>query len=86
MIKECKILTYNKFLNIIVFDYNGKHIQMTSHLDDEYKTVFVKYQNNRYELVSKNEYDKYIYKETNKDTSVKPRKKEKDTDLKIIPD
>lgn len=86
MIKECKVLSYNKFLNILVFDYDGKQVQITSFLDYKCKTVFVKYQNNKYEVVSKNEYDKYIHKETNKDTSVKPRKREKDADLENIPD
>lgn len=86
MIKECKVLSYNKFLNILVFDYDGKQVQATSHLDDKCKTVFVKYQNNKYEIVSKNEYDEYIHKEINKDTAVKPRKKEKVTNLESVPD
>lgn len=60
MIKECKILSYNKFLNILVFDYNGKKIQTTTILDTECETVFVKYKNGKYEIVSKDEYDKYI--------------------------
>lgn len=60
MIKECKVISYNKFLNILVFDYDGKQIQTTAVLDSECKTVFVKYQNNKYEIVSKNEYEKYI--------------------------
>lgn len=60
MIKECKILSYNKFLNILVFDYDGKPIQTTANLDTDCKTIFVKYQNNKYEIVSKNEYEKYI--------------------------
>lgn len=60
MIKECKVLSYNKFLNILVFDYDGKSIQTTAILDTECKTVFVKYKDGKYEIVSKNEYDKYI--------------------------
>lgn len=60
MIKECKVLSYNKFLNILVFDFNGKQIQTTAKLDTECKTVFVKYKDGKYEVVSKNEYDKYI--------------------------
>ena len=43
MIKECKVLSYNKFLNILVFDYSGKQVQTTAKLDTECKTVFVKY-------------------------------------------
>ena len=60
MIKECKVLSYNKFLNILVFDYDGKQIQITAKLDTECKTVFVKYKDGKYEVVSSNEYDKYI--------------------------
>jgi hypothetical protein len=60
MIKECKVLSYNKFLHILVFDYDGKQIQTTAILDTECKTVFVKYKDGKYEVVSKNEYDKYI--------------------------
>lgn len=86
MIKKCNVLSYNKFLNILVFDYDGKQIQITSPLDDKCKTVFVKYQNNKYEVVSKNEYDKYIYKEINKGTPIKTKKKENVTDSENISD
>lgn len=60
MIKECKVLSYNKFLNILVFDYSGKQIQTTAKLDTECKTVFVKYKDGKYEVVSKYEYEKSI--------------------------
>lgn len=60
MIKECKVLSYNRFLNILVFDFNGKQIQTTAKLDTECKTVFVKYKDGKYGVVSSNEYDKYI--------------------------
>lgn len=60
MIKECKVLSYNKFLNILVFDFNGKQIQTTAKLDTECKTVFVKYKDGKYEVVSKYEYEKSI--------------------------
>ena len=61
MIKECKVLSYNKFLHILVFDYDGKQIQTTAILDTECRTVFVKkYEDGKYEIVSKNEYEKSI--------------------------
>lgn len=60
MIKECKILSYNRFLNILVFDYDGKSIQTTAVIDADCKTVFVKYKKGKYEIVSKDEYDKSI--------------------------
>lgn len=60
MIKECKVLSYNKFLHILVFDYDGKPIQTTAKLDTEYNTVFIKYKNGMYEVVNRNDYEKYI--------------------------
>lgn len=60
MIKECKVLSYNKFLNILVFEYDGKPIQTTVNLDIDYDTVFVKYKDRKYEIVSKDEYEKSI--------------------------
>ena len=61
MIKECKVLSYNKFLNILVFDFDGKQIQTTAKLDTECKTVFVKNKDGKYEIVSKNEYEKAVH-------------------------
>ena len=52
MIKECKVLSYNKYLNILVFDYNGKNIQTTYVCENIPKTVYVKLENNKYVLVS----------------------------------
>lgn len=60
MIKECKVLSYNEYLNILVFDFDGKQIQTTAKLDTECKTVFVKYKDGKYEIVSKDEYEKSI--------------------------
>ena len=51
MFKECKVLSYNKFLNILVFDYDGKQIQTTIKLDDNCKTVYVKYEDGICEFV-----------------------------------
>lgn len=62
MIKECKVLSYNKYLNILVFDYDGNEIQITAKLESNQKTVFVKYKDGKYEIVSKDEYDKSIKK------------------------
>lgn len=78
MIKECKVLSYNKFLNILVFDYDGTQIQTTFVLDNEAKTVFVKYKNGKYEIVNKDDYDKYNRESRKKDASMKVSKKEMD--------
>lgn len=77
MIKECKVVSYNKFLNILVFNYDGKQIQTTTILDVEQKTVFIRYKDEKYEIVNRDEYDKYIQNMKKKDMSVKPTKKEK---------
>ena len=70
MIKECRVVSYNKFLQILVFNYDGREIQITAKIDDESKTVFVKHKDKKYELVSKSEYEKYI-KGLNKKKDIK---------------
>ena len=60
MIKECKILFCNPFLNIIVVDFDGLHIQMTGKIDENAKTAFVKYENGVATIVSKKDYDKTL--------------------------
>ena len=76
MVKECKVLSYNKFMNILVFDYDGNKIQTTVVLDEKAKSVFVKYENEKYEIISKNIYEKQNNIEVNeKDILLKPVKK-----------
>lgn len=71
MIKECKILSYNKFLKTVVFDYDGRQVQATADLNTELKIVFVKYKSGKYEIVGKSEYDKYIREQKKNLISVK---------------
>lgn len=76
MVKECKVLSYNKFLNILVFEYDGNKIQTTVTLDENTKSVFVKYENGKYEIISKDIYQKQNNIEVNeKDILSKPIKK-----------
>lgn len=76
MVKECKVLSYNKFMNILVFDYDGNKIQTTVVLDEKAKSVFVKYENGKYEIISKDIYEKQKNIEANeKDVLTKPVKK-----------
>lgn len=70
MIKECKVLSYNKFLNILIFEYDDKQIQTTMHLDSEPKTVFVEYKSGQYKIVSKDEYDKSIQENKRKEKRI----------------
>lgn len=60
MIKECKVLSYNKYLNILVFVYNDKLIQTTYMCKEAPETVFVNNKDGKYKIVSKREYEKLI--------------------------
>lgn len=60
MIKECKVLFCNHYLNIIVVDFDGLHIQMTGKIDEDVDTIFVKYEKGVATIVSKKEYDKSL--------------------------
>ena len=60
MIKECKVLSFNPFLNIIVIDFDGKTIQMTGKIDKDTKTVYVKYENGIATVSSKEDYEKSL--------------------------
>lgn len=60
MIKECKVLSYNKYLNILVFVYDDKLIQTTYMCDEAPEIIFVKCKNGKYKIVSKREYEKSI--------------------------
>lgn len=60
MIKECKILFTNPFLNIVVVDFDGLKIQLTGKVDEGEKTAYIKYANGIATIVSKREYDKSL--------------------------
>ena len=66
MIKECKVLSCNPFLNIIVIDFDGKTIQMTGKIDKETKTIFVKYEDGVATISSKEDYEKSLRSKVNK--------------------
>ena len=60
MIKECKVLSCNPFLNIIVIDFDGKTIQMTGKINKDIKTIFVKYEDGVATISSKEDYEKSL--------------------------
>lgn len=60
MIKECKVLSCNPFLNIVVIDFDGKIIQMTGKIDKDTKTIFVKYEDGVATISSKEDYEKSL--------------------------
>ncbi len=81
MIKECKVLSYNKFLHILVIDYDGKLIQTTAAIDADCKTVFAKFKDGVCEIVDRKEYEKYI-RSLNKKKEIKSdTKAETDSEL-----
>lgn len=86
MVKECKVLSYNKFLNILVFEYDGNKIQTTATLDENAKNIFIKYENGKYEIVSKNDYDKQNNIEVNKENVFTKPVKRKDKKTENIPE
>lgn len=59
MIKECKVLSYNKYLNILVFQFEDKQIQTTAEIDEKCKVVYVKHKDDKYEIVTKSEYERF---------------------------
>ena len=51
MIQKCKVVYHNKFLNIIVFEFGDKKIQMTLDIPEGTKVVYIKYENKKYIIV-----------------------------------
>lgn len=60
MIKECKVLSCNPFLNIVVIDFDGKTIQMTGKIDEGAKTIYVKYEDGIATVSSVEDYKKSL--------------------------
>lgn len=79
MIKECKVLSCNPFLNIIVIDFDGKTIQMTGKIDKDTKTIFVKYEDNFATISSKEDYENTL-----KPKADKRAKKVKATETDLV--
>lgn len=78
MIKKCKVISYNKFLHILVFEFEGTKIQMTHTIIEDVKEVFVKFDGGKYFIVDKSEYEKYII--SLKEKSLAKRNKTKSND------
>lgn len=74
MIKECRVLSYNKILNIIVIDFDGVVIQMSGTIDEKDKTIYVRYEDGMAYIASKEEYE----------TSLKPKAEKKVKKVKTI--
>lgn len=60
MIKECNVLSSNPFLNSLVVDFDGLHIQMTGNIDKDARTIYVKYENGVATISTKEDYEKSL--------------------------
>lgn len=78
MIKKCKVISYNKFLHILVFEFEGTKIQMTHAIDEDAKEVYVKFDGGRYFIVDENEYEKYVIPLKEKQLAKRNRTKSND--------
>lgn len=77
MIQKCKVIYHNKFLNIIVFEFKNKDIQMTLDIPEGTKVVYIKYENGKYSTVSEQEYNNSKIFTRNVQKTVKEKPSEK---------
>lgn len=78
MIKKCKVISYNKFLHILVFEFEETKIQMTHTIVEDVKEVYVKFDGGKYFIVERSEYEKYLT--SLKEKSLPKRNKTKSND------
>lgn len=71
MIRECNILLNNN-LNMVI-DFNGHEIQMPTS-NPSGNTVFVRFENNRYTLATKEEYNILLKTSTKKQHKLRENK------------
>lgn len=71
MIKECKIINYNKYTHIVIAEYDGTQIQFYSDKDSLDSVVYIKKESNHYTIVDKQEYDKSLKVAKIKKTTIK---------------
>lgn len=76
MIQKCKVTYHNKFLNIIVFEFKDKEIQMTLDIPEGTKVVYIKYENGKYFAVSEREYNNSKISTRNVQKTVKEKPSE----------
>ena len=77
MIQKCKVTYHNKFLNIIVFEFKNKEIQMTLDIPEGTKVVYIKYENGKYSVVSEQEYNNSKISTKNVQKTAKEKTSEK---------
>jgi len=80
MIFKCKIISYNKYLQILVFEYEGKQIQVSIVIPENQEYVYVKYKDGKFEIKDKDEEGEII--PSNKNTKKQTRSKSTGTKVK----
>jgi hypothetical protein len=60
LIKQCEVLSYNPYSNVLAFKYDGLNIQITidKQLDKKVRNVYIKFENNTYTLSDEKEIEK----------------------------
>lgn len=48
--KKCKIISYNQYREVVVFEYDGIKIQTHYHFDSVPEFIYVSYVNGKYEI------------------------------------
>ena len=60
MIKLCKVLNFNKITHIVVAKYDNVQIQFVTNKNISSDTAYIKKTSSGYEIVSKEEYEKFL--------------------------
>lgn len=68
MIRECKIILNNNLVTVV--DFDGVEIQFPSINNDNVEKIYVKQMNNKYFVVDKKEYLKYLQLKKTKKTNI----------------
>ena len=68
MIKECKVLSCNPYLHIVLVDFDGMKIQFTGDIAEDVDVVYIKYENGVATISTKEEYEKSLSGKSGKAT------------------
>lgn len=56
MVKECKIIHYNKYQNVVIVDFEGIQLQLPAKLNDGAATCYIEKKDNKYFLSNEGKY------------------------------
>ncbi len=81
MIKECKVILHNSAVTVV--EYDGNKVQLPS-VQDCGKLVYVKINDGKYTVISKEEYDESLKNTTKKSKKVKEKVEENEEEIEPI--